>query len=376
MSNTATAPQTSKRFLSFTLSLYLAKRFLGSIFATTLALVMVILLADGVELARRLAERNASGEEVLLMTFLKMPDMLLQLTPFAIMLGTMLCFTSLAKSHELTTIRASGISAWQFLIPPAFICICIGTFNILALNPISSATLKMYERKSADYFPNQTKGLVVEGGSIWLKQIEPDAEIIIHAKRLENLGLDLYDASLFHFSKGVYIERLTAESMHLDSEKSAWRILNGTLLRPNMKSEYIDELELPTTITKEKLKDSFNSPNSLSVWAMPDFINSLKEAGFPSLEYEMQFHRILAYPALALAMFILAVPFSLRMLRQGGIGKLLLTGLLLGFAFYLFTNIIAGYGLQGQIPLALAAWSPACIAALVGLALLLHFREE
>lgn len=378
MTQKTNAPRMAHRFLSPTLSLYLAKRFLGSVFATTIALAMVILLADGVELARRLADSSsATGEDVLMMTFLKMPDMLLQLTPFAIMLGTMLCFTSLAKSHELTTIRASGISAWQFLVPPAVICILIGLFNIFALNPFSAATLKTYERMNSTFFPNQTQGLVVEGGSIWLKQVEPDAEIIIHAKRLENLGLDLYDASLYHFdNQGRYVERLTAKSMHLNSEKSVWRIIDGTLLRPNMQSEYIDELSLPTTITKEKLKDSFNSPNSLSVWAMPKFIESLKSAGFPSMEYEMQFNRILAFPALALAMFLLAVPFSLRMLRQGGVGKLLLIGLLLGFVFYLFTNIIAGYGLQGQISLFAAAWSPALIAAIVGLALLLHFREE
>ncbi len=64
------------------------------------------------------------------------------------------------------------------------------------------------------------------------------------------------------------------------------------------------------------------------------------------------------------------------MSRRGGIGNLLLIGLTSGFGFYLFSNIIGAYGLSGRLNIALAAWTPTLIAALIGLALLLHFGEE
>ena len=373
----------SRRFYSATLFLYLSRQFLATVFSTSLALAAVLLAAETIELLRRVSGKAVSNPDIVKLIFLKMPDMLLQIAPFAVMLGTLFCFFRLTRNNELAAIRASGVSAWQFLVPPMAMCLIIGAFNVLVLNPFSASALKRYERLNAELFPGSARGLVVEGGAIWLKQDEADADVIIYADKVHEQGQELKGVTVFKFTKGgAFINMMAAATMSLDEHNadaqnvSDWVLNDVKVLTTHEAVQHLDNVRLPTSMTMEKLQSSFTSPNTLSIWQLPEFIETLRETGFPTATHELHMHRIFAMPAMALAMFLLAVPFPLRLSRRGGIGNLLLIGLTSGFGFYLFSNIIGAYGLSGRLNIALAAWTPTLIAALAGLALLLHFGEE
>jgi lipopolysaccharide export system permease protein len=375
-------PRAKRRYFSATLFWYLARQYVATIFATTMALTTVLLAAETIETLRRVSGKGVGNPDIVKLIFFKMPDMLLQLAPFAIMLGTLFCLFRLTRNNELAAVRASGVSAWQFLLPPMAMCLIIGFFNMLVLNPFAASTLKRYERLNADIFPGSARGLVVEGGAIWLKQDEPMADVIIYADKVRDQGQRLENVTVFKFTKdGAFINLMAATSMTLEEGQQGDRVSDWVLsdvktlstLEPVQREA---EVRLPTSMTLEKLRSSFTSPNTLSVWQLPDFIETLRETGFPTALHELHWQRILSMPAMALAMFLLAAPFPLRLSRRGGIGKLLLIGLCSGFGFYLFSNIIGAYGLSGRLAIPLAAWTPTLIAALIGIALLLHFGEE
>ena len=81
----------------------------------------VILLFDVIELIRRAAGRTELDFWLLLgMALLKLPQMMHTILPFAVMIGAMVCFWRLTRTHELVVVRSAGISAWQFLAPLCF----------------------------------------------------------------------------------------------------------------------------------------------------------------------------------------------------------------------------------------------------------------
>ena len=362
--------------LSITLNFYLARQFLLTVFAATLVMLAILLLSDMLALLDDLNPSNGfTGEVMLRLVLLKAPDMVLKLVPFTIMLGTMACYARLTKNQELTALRTSGVSAWQFLLAPAVVCLLIGLFNLTALNPIAAAMLKKYEHIYTEYFPGNAKGLLVEGGGVWLKQKEQDMEMIIRANSVSSQGTTFSGVTIYRFDHaGHFQDLLSASSMTLGN--SHWSLKDVALLSPNKPAIRVPQQDITTTLTPEKIRGSFTSPNTLSVWELPKFIRILKETGFSSLSHQMHFQRLLAAPLLGVAMFLLAAPFALRLTRFGGMGRLLLTGIIFGFIFYLLNNIIGAYGLSGRIPVVLAAWMPTLITGMVGIAMLLHFGEE
>ena len=111
----------------------------------------------------------------------------------------------------------------------------------------------------------------------------------------------------------------------------------------------------------------------LSLAAFPAFSDDA--AGFSGHRHDLQWHRLLASPLFMCAMVMIAASFSLRLSRRGGAGKMVLFGILSGFGFYLFSNVVYALGLSGAVPPALAAWTPPGVSLMIGSATLLHLED-
>lgn len=374
------------------LSIYLAKRFTVAVLLTLIGLAIFTYLVDSVELLRRVSDKGVPALTAMSMGLLKLPSLMQSMLYFAILLATLFYLYGLNRNAELIALRAAGLPARRFVLPALTVVVALGLTTLLVLNPVSATMLKRYERWEATIFPGTAQGLVTPGGSIWLKQNETDPgektahEIFIYGDKISADGTTLTPATVFLFDAktGSFQMRLDATVMKL--KPGQWHMDSVFISRPtNMetnenispdKLSFEPSLTLPTTLTARMLQNSFNPPGTLGVWELRDFIKTLKQAGFPTAEHEMMYQRTLALPALLVAMFILAVPLALRYGRNIGLGSIMGAGLGLGFAFYIFTDYVATFGLAGRLDVALAAWVPTAIASLLGMALMLQLREE
>lgn len=365
-----------RRRVSFSLGFYLAKRFLASIVSAVFALTLLIAMLDFVELSRKLSGRDGIESDITLqLLLLKLPDLILQMLPFAVLIGTLMCLTKLTRDHELIAIRASGIPARSFLKPLIYTCLFIGVFALTVINPFAATTLKSYQKIEHEVFPGKTRGFLTEGGEIWLKQTEEDRDLIIFSNSVLDDGRRLEDATIFVNNKdGAFIERIDAENLRLRDGK--WLLDMPVILKPGKETVRESSMDLPTTLTPETIRNSFTSPQTLSIWELWNFVTLLKQTGFPTLEHEMHLQKTLALPAFILAMFLLAAPFSLQFSRNQSLMRIIFIGVAFGFGFYLFTNFIGTYGMAGRINVIFAAWLPTLIAGFISLYLFLHFREE
>jgi lipopolysaccharide export system permease protein len=144
---------------------------------------------------------------------------------------------------------------------------------------------------------------------------------------------------------------------------------------PGKPPETLGEYKLPTTLTLEHIQDSFASPETMSFWHLPAFITTLENAGFSALKHKLYWYTLLANPFLMVGTVLVAAMFSLRLPRHGKIGILMVSGVVTGFLLHFFTDIIFALGAAGTIPVALAAWTPAMVAIMIGAALLLHLED-
>ncbi len=74
-------------------------------------------------------------------------------------------------------------------------------------------------------------------------------------------------------------------------------------------------------------------------------------------------------------MVLIAATFSLRFSRGGGTWLLIATGVLTGFVLYFVSDLVLALGLSGKIPPVLAAWTPAGVFTLIGVAGLFHMED-
>jgi lipopolysaccharide export system permease protein len=367
--------------LPVTLSLYFGRQFGAAVLVMLFALTTLVSLFDFLELLRESATApRASFGMVLEIEVLRLPWAMLQILPFAVLLGGIYAFWRLARSSELVVARASGISAWQFLAVPVLLACLFGILGTTAISPISAMMYSRAEVLDNAYLKPGGGPLSLNGGELWVRQSDsglvPGGVAVLHAAdvRLHDDFLMADTVSILRLdSQTGLLARI--EAAHATLSTGHWNLSSVAILRPDAPPEHTDTLAFPTDLTVHRVQESFASPDALSFWALPGFINLLKRSGFSPIQHELAFQALAALPLLCATMALVAAGFSMRPSRRGGATSALISGVGCGFALFMVSEIANQFGTSGAIPVMLAAWAPAASGLFLALALLLHLED-
>ena len=374
MTDMALHPLVRRLRLSPTLSAYVARQYTVWFFGYFLGLIGIILLVSTVDLLDRVASQYASLGIVLRMVLLKLPYLSQEVMPFTVLFAGLTCFWRMTRSHELVITRAAGISVWQILLPVLGVAGLVGVVTVTLLNPLASILLGRFEQMEAKYVRNEGSTLSVSRAGLWLRQADPSGQSVIHAQRVTQEPLVLHDVIVFQFEgQDRFVGRIDAARAELEANR--WVMYEAWQTRPGSPAEFAKRVDVSTKLTREKILDSFAPPETISFWSLPGFIDLLHEAGFSAIRHRLQLHRLLATPVLLAAMILLAATFSLRPQRRGRVGLVILSGVLAGFLLYFLSNFVFALGLSARIPVVLAAWTPAGVSMMLGIATLLHLED-
>lgn len=379
--------------LPLTLSLYISRQFLLSSLSMLLALSALVAMFDFIELLRRSASRiDATFGLVSQIAALRLPYVMIQILPFAVLLGGILAFWRLTRSSELIVARAAGVSAWAFLALPMLCAMLLGAFASGVLSPLSSAMLARAEVLDNNYLRAGGGPLALTGGQLWLRQSDhelaganpiaansiaamPGVAIIhAHGVMLNGKTLTTREVSVFRIDAADHLlARIEATGATL--RQGAWELAGARVILPDKLPDQPRTLMLPTDLTVARVQDSFASPDTLSLWALPGFIALLERSGFSSLRHRLHFHSLLALPLLAATMALVAAGFSMRPARRGGVSRMIASGVAAGFLLFVISKVAEEFGQSGALPVVLAAWAPAVAGLLLAVALLLHMED-
>jgi len=367
--------------IPYTLSVYFGRQFLFAVLAMLAALSALVALFDFLELLRESATKPLAGFGVIVrIEFLRVPWTLLQILPFAVLLGGIYAFWRLSRSSELVVARAAGISAWQFLAVPVLLATLLGVFGTAGLSPLSAV---MFSRAETLYNMSLRPGggpLSLNGGELWVRQADaglvPGGVAVLHAAgvHLQNNILRADQVSVLRLDgRTTLLQRLEAGNATLKAGE--WDLTGVNVLAPDAEPRHIDEMIFPTDLTVHRVQESFASPDSLSFWALPGFIALLKRSGFSATQHELAFQARAALPLLCATMALVAAGFSMRPSRRGGAASMLVSGVGCGFALFMVSEVANQFGTSGAVPVILAAWAPAVAGLFLALALLLHLED-
>ena len=149
---------------------------------------------------------------------------------------------------------------------------------------------------------------------------------MIRAGATNSDGTHLFDASFFQFdAEGALATRINARQAVAD--RRAW-LLTGArswplagVGNPQAAVEVHDTLALPSTLTREQIRDSFGKPETVPIYELPAFIAQLNQAGFAALNHRGVWLQIeLSAPLMLAAMVLIGAGFTMRHTRFGKTG--------------------------------------------------------
>ncbi|GAB4533597.1 MAG: LPS export ABC transporter permease LptG [Parvularculaceae bacterium] len=360
----------------WTLFRYIFARCLRSVAFVFAAFFALVVLVDIIELLRSLASRDGVGfSDVLIMSFLRGPNLAEQLLPFSLLFGALWAFAQLNRHAEIVVMRSSGLSAWRIVAPAVAAAIAIGLGAVFIINPISSKMMAKAEEIRTRMTEGERSLITVSPtGGLWLRQAEADRQYVIHAAAIAEAGERFERVAVWAFDNDQrFEERYDAPSALIVD--GALKLQAPLVARAGRPIERAEELSIPTPFTKERIQESAADPNALSIWELPAFIRLARAAGLSSARYQLQQHKLMALPFELAAMVLIAAAFSLRPMRSGGAVRLIIFGVVAGFAVYILADVANEIGRSGRAPAMLAAWTPALAGALFAITAILHFED-
>lgn len=360
-----------------TMSAYLARLYTLNFVLILSLLLGIVYLFDTVELLRRASGRGDMGLSLILgMGLLKLPEVGQIILPFAILFSAIFTFWLLSRRHELVVVRASGFSIWQFLAPVMGVAALIGVLQCVVINPVGAALLGKYETLESTWLDEDRSLVTLFDEGLWLRQFEADHQgyIILHADRIALPEWEMRGVvALFFDAQDRFVKRIDAGTALLNHGE--WQFNGALIHQPQGPVESRPSLTLPTDLTTGDIEDSFSSPMAQSFWRLPHYISTLSETGFDTTGLKIHFQSLLAQPVLFMAMVLLAATVSLRPPRFQRTFELIITGVLIGFLVFFLSSFLQALGASQQIPVLLAAWAPALVTLLLGLAMMLSLED-
>ena len=363
--------------MSWTLSVYFLKRLLRGLFVAFVIIFSLIALVDFVE-----ATRDAGGEgafsnfELFGLTLLKTPGLIEQTLPFIVLFAVIGTLNALNRRSELIAARAAGVSAWRYLRPAVGLAAAFGVFWVLLGNPLAGSATRLHE---------QIQLSAQEGSEnsrqVWLREATDMERQVLRAGAFDPQERTFEDVTLFLFERR---DGSDVFQRRIDARSAQWLptgYLQMTGVREWVDDAYqdpVDSLALPTTLTERDLLERLDSGRTDTlppVWKLPGLIAAQARAGYATLLPQMKLWKLAALPVLLVAMTLIGASVSMRLSREGGTWRLILTGAVIGFAVFFASVFVEAFGEVGTLPPLIAAWTVPLLALIGGVTFLAKLED-
>ncbi len=354
---------------------YVLRRF-GFIFGLVLlSAISLRVIADFTENVDDILKNHPPAAVVIRYYKYQALQMAFDVAPLAVLVTTLVTFSLLARTNEVTACRALGISLYRLAVPAlaGALLVALGS-TFLQARVLPASNQKVAEAKDRiKGRPNQRtvrsadKQWLLGKGGFMYNYLAYD-ERSTHVQRLQVFEFDdqhrlvarLYADAATHGANGWVVSDGWARTFdgreHLD-------------YRPIPGPAKVDLPEEPSYFASEVRR-----PAQMTFGELATYVSDLRETGQPQPKYEVALHNKVAFPVVALVMAMVGLPFAFRLQRKGalyGLGVSIILGMIFLAIYALFSTL----GEVGALPAAVAVWSPNLLFAMLSAYLFLGVRS-
>lgn len=351
------------------LTKYISKTIVTYVFLVVFILIGIEIFIEFTREFRDIGTGDYGILQVLIYVPMMLPLDIYQLFPMAGLLGSIIALGLLASHSELIVVRASGMSITEITIAVMKASIML-IFVIMILGEVIApfsqhqAVINKATQMSSGQALVTRQGIWVRRGMnfIHINQILPEGKLQGITRYLFN---DQHQLKLASYAKeGIYQH---GQWLFKDVAQTNFGI-NTTA------SSHFANQQWEFTLKPKLLGISITDTNQRSLVELLAYIKYRQQSGLGVQNYQFAFWQRVFQPLASLVMILLAIPFVFGPLRGVTMGLRLVTGMMVGFGFYLLNQFAGPMSVVYQVPPILAALLPTVLFAGIGGFLLMKVK--
>jgi lipopolysaccharide export system permease protein len=328
--------------------------------ATALVLGAFLALFSFFDLVHELADLGKGDyqlQHALGYVLLTLPGRAYELFPVGVLIGTLYALTLLARHSEITVLRASGLSTDRMLLALGKIGVAFVVLTFLLGEFVAPPAERMAQQLRLRAM-SSVVGQEFRSG-LWVK----DEHSFVNVREV------LPDASL----RGVSIYEFDASHQLLSISEAAagaymppdhWRlsdVVQTVFAGDRTRVAQMGELKWHSALSPDILTVLMVDPGRMSLVNLYLYIHHLTENRQKTHRYDIAMWKKLIYPAAALVMMALALPFGYLHDRMGNVSLKVFLGVMLGVTFHMLNGLFSSLGVINNWPPLFAALTPSAL---------------
>jgi lipopolysaccharide export system permease protein len=331
------------------------------------------------ELVRRIAESGLPVLTAIQVLLLRLPGFLVLAFPMATLMASLLAYSRLSGSSELTALRSLGVKTWRIVLPALLLSLLMSVltfaFNDLIVPGTNLAAAHTLETALGKALTNERGDNIIYSRFGRLENDEGESRrALTHLfySRMFRRG-EMVDITLLDFSRIGQRQMLMAKRGKWNDQQSMWEFFDGRIVSLDEKTgattsavfdryfypltrDLLDVAKLPTDPATMTVGQALRAERLLNQ------ANNQKEARRIRVRIQEKF----AFPAICFVFGLIGSSLGVRPHARTSKSQGFGISVLLIFAYYLMSFIFSSLGITGTLSPFLSAWLPVMIGLAAG----------
>ena len=308
--------------------------------------------------------KNKVGSQVLVDYYKYLSlQIFFELAPIAVLITSLVVFSLLSRTNEVTACKALGVSLYRLSMPALFASLCVAALCAFLQAEVLPASNQRVAQLKDKIKGRETARTYRRADRQWLAG---QGRYVYNYLHYDDRAQTLQRLQIFEFDEAYnLVQRIYASTarhvegrwVFTDSWKRTFAGAQVTSYQRFPQPILVDYPETPAYFQSE-----IKRPEQMSYGELRSYLRELSASGQSVPELEVDLHSKIAFPVVSFVMGMVALPFAFRLGRRGalyGLGMAVVLGMVFLGIFAFFKTM----GEAGALPPAVAVWSPSFLFA-------------
>ncbi len=352
------------------ISRYIAGQIIASLCLVMAAVIGIYLVVDFIEKIDDFMEAGVAMKWAALYFAFKVPLIVSQVLPVAVLLAILVTFGLMAKNNEIIALQSSGVSHLALLKP----ALAIGVAGSILLFTLAEVAVPLAMSRANAIWLGKVKGInrvVTRKNDIWIK----GPARILHIQYYHPETKTAYGISLNLFDRNFTLTR------RIDAKEAVFKdgrwVLKGVMdqyprkKQGGLKVRFLDTLVMDLGITMDDLQEVAKPTEEMSFAELKESIRRIEAEGYDTTAYRVDLYGKTAFPFVCLILACMGVGIAGSGKVRDGLASSVTYGLAVAFLYWTFYSFTMSLGYGAVLPPPVAAWLANCVFSILALIMLI-----
>ena len=351
---------------------YLLREYLRVFGFCLSGLFIVFFAVHFFEKMRRYARYDPSIDAIAQYFLLRIPQILLEITPLAVLMAAVLTLGLLSRHNEIIAMKGAGVSPFQILFPFLLASLVISGFLLMLNLSVIPLLKQQTQYVNQVKIRNRPPEIYFRQSRIWMRAGPLG---FMNIQLADSRQSALFDVNIYRLNPNYSLSEMI-EAKSIRFEDGRWVVYDGLkrtfLADGRIEIEKLDQAEIMLDRQPAEFIQIEKDADLMTYQKLADYASQLEKEGYDAQRYWVDLYTKTALPFIPFVFTMIGAPLGLHRGIGKGVSRGIGISLMMAGLYWMVFSLCVSFGYGQILPPLISAWSANGLFGLIGIYLMIE----